>query len=111
LDKLDSLVDEDVRVTLDLFGLEAGTHSLEPDADVFVGDVEVRSIQPPQLTVNITDAVTVTNNITPTSTPATSSTSSGVMSGSTLASLLMLLAAPASLLPIGLVLTRREKIR
>lgn len=112
LDKLDSLVDEDVRVTLDLFGLEAGTHSLEPDADVFVSDVEVRSIQPPQLTVNITDAVTVTNNITPTSTPAaTSSTSSGVTSGSALASLLMLLAAPASLVPIALVLTRREKIR
>lgn len=112
LDKLDSLVDEDVRVTLDLFGLEAGTHRLEPDADVFVSDVEVRSIQPPQLTVNITDAVTMTNNITPTTTPAaTSSTSPGATNGSALASLLMLLAAPASLLPIGLVLTRREKIR
>ena len=110
LDKLDTLVDEDVRVTLDLFGLEAGTHSLEPDADVFVSDVEVRSIQPPQLTVNITDVVTTTNGLIPTPTPNAPRTSSaGSAAGGALSSLLMLLAAPASLLPFGLVLMRREK--
>lgn len=112
LDKLDSLVDDDVRVTLDLFGLEAGTHSLEPDADVFVSDVEVRSIQPPQLTVNITDAVTITNGITPTTTPSSSLSSSwSATASAALGSLLMLLAAPASLLPFGLVLMRRETKR
>ncbi len=31
---LDSLVDDDVRVTVDLFGLVSGTHSLEPVVDL-----------------------------------------------------------------------------
>ncbi len=66
LDKLDSLVEDDVRVTLDLFGLEVGTHSVELDADVFVGDVEVRSVQPPELTVNITRTMTTTEELTAT---------------------------------------------
>lgn len=111
LDKLDSLVEDDVRVTVDLFGLDVGTHRLEPDADVFVSDVEVRSIQPPQLTVNITDVVTVTNGITPTATPrsSTSLQSSSHDQGAGLGSLLLWLMAPAALLPFGLVQFRREK--
>lgn len=107
LDKLDSLVDDDVRVTLDLFGLEVGTHRLEPDTDVFVSDVQVRSIQPPQLTVNITDVVTTTNG-TPTPSPRSSSLPSQPGVGADLGSLLMLLLAPATLLPLGLVHLRRE---
>lgn len=111
LDKLDSLVEDDVRVTVDLFGLEVGTHSLEPDADVFVGDVEIRSIQPPQLTVNITDVVTVTNGITETATPrpSTSLPTSPPGFGSALGSLLLWLMAPATLVPLGLIHLRREK--
>lgn len=66
LDKLDTLVDEDVRVTVDLFGLDAGTYSLEPDADVFINDIEVRSIQPPELTVTLTRTLTATEESTPT---------------------------------------------
>ena len=64
VDKLDSLVEEDLRVTLDLFGLDPGTYSLEPDADVFVNDIEIRSIQPPELTVTLTRTVTTTEEIT-----------------------------------------------
>lgn len=111
LDKLDSLVDDDVRVTLDLFGLVTGTHRLEPDADVFVSDVEVRSIQPPQLTVNITDVVTVTNGITPTATPRSNAAdvSSGDGRGSSPAALLAWLLAPSMLMPFGLIYFRRVK--
>ena len=110
LDKLDSLVDDDVRVTVDLLGLEVGTYRLEPDADVFVSDVEVRSIQPPQLTVNITNVVTATNGITPTDAPLSSgeAQSAEAGAGASLSSLLLLLVAPATLLPFGLVLFRRE---
>lgn len=110
LDKLDSLVEDDVRVTLDLFNLEIGTHSLEPDADVFVSDVEVRSIQPPQVTVEITEAVTITDEITATATPRASSSlpSTGHSAAADLGALLLLLLAPATILPFGLVLVRRE---
>lgn len=66
LDKLDSLTEDDVRVTLDLFGLGIGQHSVEPNADVFVADVEVRSIQPPLLTVNLTRTLTQTQTLTAT---------------------------------------------
>lgn len=113
LDKLDTLVEDDVRVTLDLFGLEPGTHRLEPDADVFVNDVEVRSLQPPQLTLNITETVTGTNELTPTQTfTGTTMRRPGRLStvtGSGLASLLLFLAAPAMLLPAGITLFRREQ--
>lgn len=109
LDRLDSLVEDDVRVTLDLLNLDTGTYSLEPDADVFVSDVEVRSIQPPQVTVEITEAVTITNEITATATPrASSSLPTGAQSAGNLGALILLLLAPTALLPIGLVIARRE---
>ncbi|MFW6097803.1 MAG: YbbR-like domain-containing protein [Chloroflexota bacterium] len=109
LDKLDSLVEDDVRVTLDLLNLDIGTHSLEPDADVFVSDVEVRSIQPPQVTVEITEAVTITDEITATATPrASSSLPDASGSAGDLGALVLLLLVSATFLPFGLVLARRE---
>ncbi len=111
LDKLDSLVDDDVRVTLDLFGLVTGTHRLEPDADVFVSDVDIRSIQPPQLTVTITDVVTSTTSITATATPGApiSQAPLAFTAPTALADFLLWLLAPATMIPVGLILLRREK--
>ncbi len=63
---LDSLREDDVRVTLDLFGLDVGTHSLEPIVDVFAEDVEVRSTLPTVISVIISDVVTATNGLTST---------------------------------------------
>ena len=115
LDKLDSLVDDDVRVTLDLFGLDVGAHRLVPDADVFVSDVEIRSIQPSQLTVNITDVVTVTNEITPGATIGSISllpaTGHSDRSSADLGSLLLILLAPATLLPFGLAVFKPKRSR
>ncbi|MDT8305997.1 MAG: CdaR family protein [Anaerolineae bacterium] len=112
LDKLDSLSEEDVRVTLDLFGLGIGQHSVEPDADVFVADVEVRSIQPPLLTVNLTRTLTETETLTgtngtpvPTATPR-SSRSGG---GAGLSLLLAFLGMPAVIIPASVLTWRRER--
>lgn len=64
LPALESLGEEDVRVTLDLLNLEIGTYSLEPLVSISVNDVVERSIQPATITVIITDAITVTDGIT-----------------------------------------------
>ncbi len=58
---LDSLEDADVRVTVDLLGLEVGNHVVEPIVSVTANDVEVRSVQPPVVSVVITNAMTLTN--------------------------------------------------
>lgn len=112
LDKLDSLVDDDVRVTLDLFDLDVGTHRLEPNADVFVSDVEVRSIQPSQLTVVITDVVTTTEELTATEslteTTSTRRAPGRPSTGADLGLLLLFVAGSATLLPGAIVLFRRE---
>jgi YbbR domain-containing protein len=110
LDKLDSLVEDDVRVTVDLFGLDVGEHSLEPDADVFVSEIEVRSIQPPQVTVNLTHTLTETGDITATeelgaSTPVGTAASSG----GALSVLLVFLGMPALGIPAGVLTWRRER--
>jgi YbbR domain-containing protein len=63
---LESLEEEDVRVTLDLLNLEIGTYSLEPIVSVSVNDVEFRSVQPAIVTVVITEAMTTTNGLTET---------------------------------------------
>jgi YbbR domain-containing protein len=112
LDKLDSLVEDDVRVTLDLFGLDIGQHSVEPDADVFVSDVEVRSIQPPLLTVNLTRTLTETNSLTATTPPGTPSPTrgpTGQNEGGALSLLLVLLGLPAVVVPAGALTWRRER--
>lgn len=114
LDKLDSLVEDDVRVTLDLFGLDVGTHGVELDADVFVGDVEIRSVQPPELTVNITRTMTTTEELTATES-LTDTTSMrrhapqvGGEAGATF--LLSIVTAWAAALPAAVVLFRRERV-
>jgi YbbR domain-containing protein len=63
---LDSLQDDDVRVTLDLLNLGVGIHNVTPIVDVFANDVEVRSFQPPVVTVIITQPITATEETTPT---------------------------------------------
>jgi hypothetical protein len=63
---LDTLVEDDVRVTIDLFGLEPGEYSLPPNVDVFAEELEVRSTDPAQVTVVITDVLTATEGITAT---------------------------------------------
>jgi YbbR domain-containing protein len=65
---LDSLNEDDVRVTLDLLNLEVGTHRLEPIVVVSANNVEFRSIQPQFVTVTITDVITMTNELTETTT-------------------------------------------
>ena len=63
---LDSLVDKDVRVTVDLFGLISGTHSLEPAVDLPERGVEVRSIRPGTISVVVTRTITGTEEFTDT---------------------------------------------
>ncbi len=65
---LESLSDDDVRVTVDVLGLVTGTHVLEPLVTVSANEVEVRSTQPAQVTVVITGVVTPTDTLTPTTT-------------------------------------------
>jgi YbbR domain-containing protein len=53
LPALDTLAESDVRVILDLFGLEAGTYSIEPDVIVPDRGIEIRSVQPAAVSVTI----------------------------------------------------------
>jgi YbbR domain-containing protein len=69
---LDSLTEEEVRVTVDVFGLLTGTYSLEPAVILPDRGIELRSIQPPQVVVTVTTAVT-----TPTPTDLTGSLRNG----------------------------------
>jgi YbbR domain-containing protein len=52
---LDALAESDVRVILDLFGLEEGTYSIEPDVIVPDRGIEVRSVQPTAVSVTIAE--------------------------------------------------------
>jgi YbbR domain-containing protein len=63
---LDSLAEDDVRVTVDLLNLITGTHLLEPFVSVSAENVEVRSAQPSRITVIITSVLTTTDKITET---------------------------------------------
>jgi len=65
---LDVLADQEVRVSVDLFGLEEGEYSLEPDVDIPDRGLELRSIQPSVITVDITRSVTLTREVTQTMT-------------------------------------------
>jgi len=58
---LDALIEDDVRVTVDLFGLRPGTFNLEPTVNVPNRGIEVRSVQPAVVTVRITPVITDTN--------------------------------------------------
>ncbi|MCA9953185.1 MAG: hypothetical protein H6657_06705 [Ardenticatenaceae bacterium] len=57
---LDTLTEQEVRVSLDLFGLEPGEYSLEPDVDVPDRGLELRSIQPSVIEVIISEPMTPT---------------------------------------------------
>lgn len=57
---LDTLPEDEVRVTVDAFGLITGTYSLEPNVDLPDRGIELRSIQPSLITVNITATITDT---------------------------------------------------
>jgi len=63
---LDSLAEDDVRVTVDLLNLITGTHVIEPFVSVSVDEVEVRSTQPAQVSVIITGTITETETTTET---------------------------------------------
>ena len=68
---LDSLAEDEVRVTVDAFGLLTGTYSLEPVVSLPDRGIELRSVQPQLVTVIITTAVTdtLTQTVRPTPTP------------------------------------------
>lgn len=61
---LETLLDEEVRLTLDLFDLDIGLYSLEPKVDFPERGLELRSVQPSLVTVSITRPVTITEEIT-----------------------------------------------
>jgi YbbR domain-containing protein len=63
---LNSLEQDDVRVTVDLLNLEVGTHLLAPFVAISVDSVEHRSTQPPVVTVIITNILSITNGLTDT---------------------------------------------
>jgi YbbR domain-containing protein len=63
---LETLLDEEVSVTLDLFDLDVGVYGLVPAVDFPDRGIELRSIQPSQVTVNITRMITTTNELTET---------------------------------------------
>ena len=109
-DKLEALTDDDVLVTLDLFGLGVGTHRVPPEAVVLVNDIELRSLQPSEVTVLITDVLTVTNELTETLQlsllPATATPPAGASSPPTLPAFLF-----AALIPAGYTLKRRAQAR
>ena len=58
---LDTLTEQEVRVSVDLFGLEPGEYSLEPDVDVPDRGLELRSIQPSAIDVIISEPITPTD--------------------------------------------------
>ena len=63
LPALDALALDDVRVTVDVIGLEPGEYSIEPQVDLPERGIELRSVQPSAVTVQITNTVTTTNEI------------------------------------------------
>ncbi len=60
---LDSLAENDVRVILDLFGLEPGTYTVKPEVDIPEREIEIRSIQPSAVTVTISQTVPSTTSL------------------------------------------------
>lgn len=66
---LDALPEEDVRVTVDVFGLEEGVYSIMPEVDIPDRGMEVRSVQPNTVSVTLTPTITTTTPITGTVTP------------------------------------------
>jgi YbbR domain-containing protein len=63
---LDTLTRQDVRVTVDLSGLGAGTHQVAPKVEVLISNVVVESILPNTIEVVISPGGTPTVIVTPT---------------------------------------------
>ena len=61
---LEALLDEEIRVTVDVFGLEEGVYGLEPAVDFPDRGLELRSVQPSLVSVEITRSLTATQEIT-----------------------------------------------
>jgi hypothetical protein len=87
LPALGSLVANDVRVTVDLIGRNAGQYSIEPEVDIPDRGIEVRSVEPSAISVFITKTLTTTLDITGTlqitGTPGTSGTVEPLLTNST----------------------------
>ncbi|MEZ4518609.1 MAG: CdaR family protein [Chloroflexota bacterium] len=66
---LDAMPEEDVHVSIDVFGLEEGTYSIAPSVDIPDRGLEIRSIQPSSISVTLTPTITTTTPITRTVTP------------------------------------------
>jgi len=70
---LDRLKQEDVRVILDVTGLEPGTYSLTPEVSLLPEQLRAESVLPATLevviTVGVTPSVTPTTTVTPTAPP------------------------------------------
>jgi len=66
---LEALTPQDVNVTVDVTGLELGTHQLTPKVDVLVDNVLVESILPGTIEVVLSPPVTPTITPFPTKTP------------------------------------------
>jgi YbbR domain-containing protein len=59
---LEKLTPQDVRVFLDLTGLETGTYQLEPKVEILIPNIQVESINPLAIEVTIGPAPTPTRN-------------------------------------------------
>jgi len=66
---LDKLSAGDVKIIVDLTGLEAGIHQLTPQAQIIINDVQIQSINPATIEVNISPAGTKIPQATPTVKP------------------------------------------
>ena len=112
LPALESLNEDDVRVTLDLLNLEIGTYNLEPLVSISVNDVTERSIQPATITVIITEMMTITDELTSTL-PVTATSQlywpAPDVSGTATTTCWSCLASLAAAAPIA-ILNRREEL-
>ena len=61
---LDTLTEQEVRVSVDLFGLGPGEYLLEPDVDIPDRGLELRSIQPSVIEVIISNPISTTDEFT-----------------------------------------------
>lgn len=66
---LDTLTRQDIRVTVDLTGLTAGTHQLTPKVEILIANVIVESILPGTVEVTLTISETPFPLLTPSPTP------------------------------------------
>ncbi len=66
---LDALSSQDVRVIVDVTGLEAGTHQLTPKVEILVSNISVESILPATLEVVLTPSGSISSTPLPTTTP------------------------------------------